>query len=110
MLFLVPLALSLATTGYGVYQGVKVRNQVERDGKEQLATQAELNEATELAEDASYRRALVAANQAATQAREQDLRNAQLYSSVLYAVATSLVILTIWMIVQRPRRANPKPH
>jgi uncharacterized membrane protein YidH (DUF202 family) len=101
MLFLVPLALSLLSTGYGIYQGAVTNDQLARQGREQADRQIEENEIAVLAQDAAIRRALAAANQAEIDAREQAKKTTQTYQVMLYLVAGSLLVLTVWMLVKR---------
>ncbi|GAB3761391.1 hypothetical protein [Spirosoma pomorum] len=104
MLALIPFALSFFTTGYGIFQGVQASDQAARDGQDQVNRQLEQSQITALAEDAAYRRALAAANQAATEAQQKQQQNARLNTTVLYVIAGSLMLLTVWMIVHRRHR------
>jgi uncharacterized membrane protein YidH (DUF202 family) len=107
MLFLVPLALSLLSTGYGVYQGIKANDALASQGSASVDQALADSRALFLNQDAAYRKARIDLADAEQQYRLEQQQTVHQASWTLYAVGVVVVLVLVGVIVYQARQPKP---
>lgn len=105
MLFLIPLALTLLSTGFGIYSQTQQNQQLEQEGQQALADQAAQDAAHLFDQDAQYVRTVdvIRSEQAILQqqALADQAKTRQHITVALYTTAALLALLTVAALVNR---------
>ena len=104
-LFLIPLALSLLTTGAGIITQVQENQRLALAGQQAVSDQIVKNEAARVDQYSQYVNAIDAVNEQQAQLEQQaetiHAQKSRLVSMGLFATAVLMALLTLYVLVQR---------